>query len=311
MNTNNLMQRRILGNTGIEVSPLCYGCAAAYARDLISDEFSIELFKNAFDLGITFFDTGHSYGKAEERIGLSLEANPQIKRDDVVISTKFGTRRTENGKYFHDVSVDWAKESVELSLNRMKTDYIDVLYIHAPREEDLYDEKLLSFLDDLKSQGIIRATGANTFDTDVIDKISDDHIFDVIQLDFNVARQERIPQILKLYENGIGVCAGQALAESVFLNDLFKIRHKKDLWYLARTMGRRASRELYFEARKYRFLNKLDGLDGSQVALKYVLDTPGVASAAFGTCNLDHLKKNVAALDLEIPQNIIQRINNA
>lgn len=311
MDLENSKYRRLLGNTGIEVSTLCYGCGAAYARDLISDEFSIELFGKAIDLGINFFDTGHSYGKAEERIGLALKNNCSISRQDIVISTKFGTRLSEDGKYFHDVTTEWAKKSVDISLQRMGIDYIDVLYIHAPHEKDLTDEPLLYFLDDLKSQGVIRATGANTFVSKIINRIAEEHIFDVVQLDFNIAKQEREPEILNLYNNGIGVCAGQAMAESVFLNDLFKIRKKKDFWYLARTIGRRASRELYLEAQKYRFLNNISGLDGSQVALKYVIDTPGVSSAAFGTCSIEHLEKDVAALDIDIPQQILERIRNA
>ena len=311
MDLENSRHRRLLGKTGIEVSTLCYGCGAAYARDLISDEFSSELFKKAFDLGINFFDTGHSYGKAEERIGLALKNNRSINRRDIVISTKFGTRLSEEGKYIHDVSTEWAKKSVELSLERMGIDYIDVLYIHAPHEKDLTDEPLLYFLDDLKSQGVIRATGANTFFSKIINKIAEEHIFDVVQLDFNIAKQEREPEILNLFNNQIAVCAGQAMAESVFLNELFKIRKKKDLWYLARTLGRRASRELFFEAQKYRFLNNLNGLDGSQVALKYVIDTPGVSSAAFGTCSIEHLEKDVSALDINIPQQIREKIKNA
>ena len=85
------METRILGNTGIMVTPLCYGCAAAFARDLISDAKAIQLFNTAYNLGIRFFDTGHSYGKAEQRIGIALGAN-QIKREDIVISTKCGSR---------------------------------------------------------------------------------------------------------------------------------------------------------------------------------------------------------------------------
>lgn len=310
MTTNSTIRARLLGNTGIYVSPLCYGCGAAFARDLISDAFSVELFHKAYNHGITFFDTGHSYGKAEERIGMALKESCDIKRGNIVISTKFGTRLSENGTYFHDTTVDWAKKSIELSLMRMGIDYIDILYIHAPNEKDLADEKLLCYLDDLKSEGVIKATGANTFFSNIINKIADEHTFDVVQLDYNIAKQNRKPEILALYENGIGVCAGQAMGESVFLNDLFKIRRKKDLWYIARTLGRRASRELFMDAQKYRFLNHVDGIDGSQIALKYVLDTPGVASAAFGTCSLAHLQKNIEAQSILIPDTVRRRIES-
>lgn len=302
------MNKRTLGDTGIEVSPLCYGCAAAYARDLITDENAIELFTMAYKNGITFFDTGHSYGCAEERIGKALAANPMINRKDIVISTKCGSKISELGGVIHCVSVDWLKKSVDLSLKRMGLDYIDILYIHGPHTEDLYDEQLLYFLSDLKSQHIIRATGANTFSLEKMDIIAQNKLFDVVMLDYNIIRQDREPVIEKLHKQGIGVVAGQAMAEGVFLNDLYKIRSKKDLWYIARTIGRKVSRELFFEGYKYRFINRLKDFDGSQVALKYVIDNPLVSSATFGTVSKDHLIKNIRAQNITIPEDVLFEI---
>lgn len=302
------MQRRKLGSTGLMVTPLCFGCAAAYARNLITDEHAIDLFKHAYDLGIRFFDTGHSYGKAEERIGQALKACPEISRQDVVISTKAGTRIID-GKYAHDVSEEWIKRSVEISLERMGIDYIDVLYIHGPSMDDIRNERLLRVLSDLRSQGVIRTTGANTFDTPVIEAITQDKTFDVIMLDYNIVRQDREPQIEMLHSAGIACVAGQALAESVFLNSVFKLRSKKDIWYLARTFGRKQSRDLFIRARKYRFLNQKEGPSGSQVALRYVLDNPYVSSASFGTVSFEHLEENCNALNLTIPVNVLTQLN--
>ena len=304
------MEKRIIGNTGLETTVLCYGCAAAYARELITDQKAIELFTKAYNNGISFFDTGHSYGKAEERIGKALRYNSSIKRDNIVISTKCGSRISEKGRIYHCVSVDWLKESVELSLKRMNLDYIDILYIHGPHTKDLYDDKMLSFLSDLKSQHVIRATGANTFQLDNMKIIARDHTFDVVMLDYNIIRQDREPIIKDLYDKGIGVIAGQAMGEGVFLNDLYKVRSKKDLWYIARTLGRKASRDLFFEGFKYRFVNHLDNLDGAQVALKYVLDNKYVSSATFGTVSIEHLEKNIDALNVNIPDEIISRIKS-
>lgn len=300
-------KKRRLGNTNIEVSPLCYGCAAAYARDLITDQKAIELFQKAFELGITTFDTGHSYGKAEERIGKALKALPAIKRNQIVISTKFGTRKID-GKLVHDVSTDWIKKSVDLSLERMGIDYIDVLYVHSPQMQDLADDKMFACLDDLKRQGIIRASGANVFDEQRIKVISDNELFDVVMLDYNIVKKNREPIIEELFNKGIAVVAGQAMAESLFLNDLYRIREIKDIWYLARTFGRKQSRDLYFLAKKYRFMNKIPGYDGSQVALKYVVDNKYISTASFGTCSIEHLIKNVDALNLVIPDEIHKRI---
>ncbi|MBR4634834.1 MAG: aldo/keto reductase [Clostridia bacterium] len=308
VNNNGSWELRPLGNTGIQVTPLCYGCASAYARDLISDDTAVELFKKAYDLGIRFFDTAINYGKAEDRIGLSLKKH-NIDRDEIVISTK-GGKKFVDGKWMQDINPKSIKENVDTSLKRMGIDYIDVLYLHGSGIQDLTDDVLECFAE-LKQAGKIRACGANTFDDDVINYIIKTKCLDVVMLDYNVVKQNREPQIKALYDNGIGVVAGQALAEGLFLSDLFKIRGKKDLWYLARTLGRKASRELFFEARKLSFMNRLKGYDGSQVALKYVIDNPYVASAAVGTCSFDHLQKNVDALAVDIPEDIKERIRKA
>lgn len=305
---NKIGELRTLGNTGIKVTPLCYGCASAYARDLISDDTAVELFKKAYDLGVRFFDTAINYGKAEDRIGLSLKKN-NIDRNEIVISTK-GGKKFVDGKWCQDINSKSIKENVETSLKRMGIDYIDVLYLHGPALEDLNDDVLNCF-EELKKEGKIRACGANTFSSTVIDHIIRTKCLDVVMLDYNIVRQNREPQIKSLYENGIGVVAGQALAESLFLSDLYKIRGKKDIWYLARSFGRKPSRQLYFEARRFSFMNKLKGYDGSQVALKYVLDNPYITSASVGTCSFDHLQKNVDALDVDIPDEIRDRIKKA
>ncbi len=298
---------RALGNTGIDVTPLCYGCAAAYARNLISDDMAVELFKAAYDYGIRFFDTAINYGKAEDRIGMALKKY-NIDRTEIVISTK-GGKKLVNGKWTQDINPKSIMENVETSLKRMGIDYIDILYLHGPSVKDLREEVLDCF-EKLKKSGKIRAYGANTFDTDVIDYIIQTKCLDVVMLDYNIVKQNREPQIKALYENGIGVVAGQAMAESLFLTDLYKVHGKKDLWYLARTMGRKASRELYFQARKFRFMNKLGDYDGSQVALKYVLDNMYVSAAAFGTCSFEHLKKNVDSLNIDIPEIVKSRIKS-
>lgn len=192
----------------------------------------------------------------------------------------------------------------------MGIDRIDVLYLHGPKLRDLTEDVLACFAE-LKQAGKIRACGANTFDDDVINHIIETSCLDVVMLDYNVVKQNREPQIKALYENGIGVVAGQAQAEGLFLPDLFKIRGKKDLWYLARTFGRKSSRKLFFESRRLSFMNKLNGYDGSQVALKYVTDNPCVSSAAVGTCSFEHLQKNVDAMAVEIPEEIKERIRKA
>ncbi len=219
------MEHRRLGKTDIRVSSLGFGCASVWGKDMISDAQAQELFERAYELGITYFDTGHSYGNAEERIGKILKSSKIVKRENIVISTKFGTRFID-GKLVHDVSPEWIRESVDTSLRRMGISYIDCLQIHGPQISD-FTEELYSILDELKEKGIVRAVGANSFDTDVLEFICREKRLDFVMLDYNLMRRDREELIRKLHENGIGVIAGAALAESLYSNRVFKIRGKK------------------------------------------------------------------------------------
>lgn len=301
-----IREKRSLGNTGIKVSPLCYGCASAFARDLISDQTAVELFLKAYQLGISFFDTGRSYGKAEARIGQALKSSSEINRDSIVLATKFDLQEV-NGRQADRLDTDWAKRSVETSLKTMGIDYVDVLFVHEPCLNALNDGKLFSFFEDLKRQRIVKASGVNTFDTETAEFVAREKLLDVVMLDHNVVvrRDETIKQ---LHDAGIGVVAGQALAQGLFLKDLFAVRDKKDVWYLMRAFGSGSSRRLFFKARNYRFLNKFHGVDAAQLALRFVLDNPYVVSASFSACALEHLISDVNALAAPIPKEILAQL---
>lgn len=297
------MEKRVLGNTGIEVSIFGFGCASVWSKAFFSEEKAIELVNTALELGINFFDTSYSYSLAEERLGKIL-SQPSINREDIVIATKCGTRLI-NGKYCHDWSVEWLEESVNTSLNRLGVEYVDLLHLHGPKIEDLTDE-IFVFLNQLKESGKVRAIGINSFDTAVLEYVCETKKFDFVMLDYNILKRDREDLIERLSNNGIGVIAGAPLAESLYSNRVFKIKSKKDLWYLLRAL--KNFRPHLINGFKYRFINKVESITGNQIALKYVINNPNVAAAVFGTTSLDHLKENVESQNKEIPQNIINRI---
>ena len=297
------LEQRPLGNTDICISKLGYGCASVWGKQMISDEQAKKLFEKAYGLGIRYFDTGHSYGMAEQRIGKILKSS-YIRREDLVLSTKFGTRMIR-GRLVHDASPQWMRKSVELSLKRMYTDYIDCLQIHGPQISDFTSE-LYDAFEDLKEKGMIRAAGANSFDTDVLEFICRERKLDFVMLDYNIMKRSREKLIKKLYKNGIGVIAGAPLAESLYSRRIFRIRDKKDLWYLARAL--KNFRKEAVLGRQYRFINDVPGITGSQAALKYVLDNPMIAAAVFGTVSMKHLEENVKAADLVIPGKVLEKI---
>lgn len=299
------MERRRLGNTDIYLTELGYGCASLWGKKVISDEEAESLFIAAYDNGIRFFDTGYSYGMAEERLGKCIKCLGSDARKNLVISTKCGTRQNKKGTYYHDWTVEWLKISVKRSLERLGTDYIDLLHVHGPAAKEITSE-MLDFLADLKERKVVRAVGINTFDTEVIQWVAENKVFDFVMLDYNILRQDREEIIKELYENGIGVIAGAPLAQSLYSDRVYKMKNIKDFWYFLRAVKNFRGHMIY--GRKFRFINKISGYSGNQLALRYVLDNEKISSAVFGSVTMEHLIENIGSTEIKMPEFVRRKI---
>jgi len=123
------MNQRILGKSGLQVSALGFGCMGldyAYSNKLTKAE-GIALLRAALDRGVTFFDTAEMYGPYtnEELVGEAFAG----RRDEVVIATKFGIRMV-NGKQVQDSKPESIRQALEGSLQRLRTDHVDLYYQH-------------------------------------------------------------------------------------------------------------------------------------------------------------------------------------
>lgn len=301
------MEKRKLGNTGVEMTVLGFGCASVWGKKLITDAEAQELFELAYQQGIRYFDTGYSYDHAEARIGQILKTSQVVKREDIVISTKVGTV-IKDGKYVHDFSPEWVMQSVRGSLEKMGLDYVDLLLVHGPGIRELTPEYMAA-LQEVKTRGLTKALGINTFDTAVLEYVRDTKCFDFVMPDYNIMRQDREPLLKELYENGIGIIAGAPLAESLYTDRVFRIRKLKDVWYLARALKNHRGKLL--QGRKYRFVNHVPGMTGAQVVLRYVLDNPYVTTAVFGCTTPSHLIENAMAANLTLPREVRTMIQTA
>ena len=153
------MDRRLLGRTGVSVSPLCLGAMMFGSWGNPDHADSVRIIHAALDAGINFIDTADIYsaGESEEIVGEALKG----RRDDVVLATKFhatmGTDPNERGN-----SRRWIMREVENSLRRLGTDWIDLYQVHRPEAETDIDETL-GALTDLVHQGKVRYIGSSTF----------------------------------------------------------------------------------------------------------------------------------------------------
>lgn len=310
------MNKRKLGKTGISLSELGFGCSGLWGKDIlgkpaITDEQAFMVFKEAFDSGISFFDTGFNYGYAEKRLGLCIKELEKagIKRSDIIIETKCGETLKEDGSYGpSDYSPEWIKRSIDISLQRLQLDYIDMLAIHGGSIGS-YSSQLMTLLDDYKSQGIIRAYGVSGgVRTETIEWICKENNFDFVMLTYNIMTQDREDLIQRLHDIGIGVIAGGAMAQNLYSNNIYKISGLKDVWYLLRAV-KKFHKELII-GKKFRFINNNVTATGNQIALRYVLNNPNITSALFQTTSLEHLQENIKATQIQLSNDLMNQIKN-
>jgi len=160
------MQYRKLGNSGLDISPICIGCmgfgdpARGYPAWSIDEEASRSILRHAIDAGVNFFDTANLYsnGESEEIVGRAIRDFGN--RDAVVIATKLSAP-TRNGPNTIGLSRKAIMTEVDHSLRRLGTDYIDLYQIHR-RDQRTPWEETLEALNDLVKAGKVRYLGASS-----------------------------------------------------------------------------------------------------------------------------------------------------
>ena len=155
------MVRRPLGKTGLSVSPIAFGAfkigrneKIKYAQGypLPSEEETSKLLNGLLDLGINLIDTAPAYGISEERIGRHVSQ----RRREFILSTKVG-ETFEAGKSTYDFSAKAVGQSIERSLQRLKTDAVDFLFIHSDGRK--VESETIAAIQNAKKQGKTRFIG--------------------------------------------------------------------------------------------------------------------------------------------------------
>jgi aryl-alcohol dehydrogenase-like predicted oxidoreductase len=160
------MKRNFLGGTGISVSDIALGTMMLGASGNTDHDESVRMIHKALDAGVNFVDTADVYsrGESEQIVGKALKG----RRDDVVLATKFGLsmlgRPDDN---YCGGSPRWIARSVEDSLRRLDTDYIDLYQMHRPDQHTDLDESLAA-LSNLVRDGKVRVIGCSTFPPELI-----------------------------------------------------------------------------------------------------------------------------------------------
>ncbi|MDP5276402.1 aldo/keto reductase [Chengkuizengella axinellae] len=292
------METRVLGSTGIKVSEIGFGAwQLGNAKDWgsMTEQEAVNLVHTALDQGCNFFDTAPGYGggKSEELLGKAFTG----KRDQVVINTKVGK----------DYSPNQLKTSLETSLKRLQTEYIDTILLHNPPFEFLNGESpIYEELEKLKKEGKIRAYGASVDSSkemlEVIQK-TDSQVLEVL---FNIFHQETAAAFPMAQEKGVGIIAKVPL-DSGWLSGKYNASSQFE--------GIRSRWSEEDIQRRFELLNKIEFVTQEdttliQAALRFILSYDAISTVIPGIKNEEQLFSNLSASNLKMNYEIKQQLQN-
>ncbi|SHF71381.1 aldo/keto reductase [Ornithinibacillus halophilus] len=185
------MKKVQIGKTDLYVNPVGLGANAVGGHNLYpntDDESGKELVRSAVNAGLDYIDTAFSYGygRSEELIGETLKELGN--RNEIVIATK-GAQRIVGEERIIDNSPDFLKETIDASLKRLQTDYIDLFYIHSP-DASTPKYEAVGALKELKDAGKIRAIGVSNFSMEQLEEANRDGYVDVYQGHYNLLKRD-------------------------------------------------------------------------------------------------------------------------
>lgn len=274
----------VLGRTGLKVTKLGYG--AMELRDVprgrpVTDKQAETMLKAVLDAGINYIDTSNDYGRSEEFIGKHIAG----RRSEYYLATKCGCRPGGGQPHI------WTRENLFRGLNesleRLKTDYVDVMQLHNPTVEECEAGKLVEALKDMKQQGKVRWIGISTT-TPHLPTYIQWGVFDVFQIPYSALQREHEDWIGKAAKAGIGtvIRGGVAKGEPGVSGVANVMRDgvpvpSSDVW------------RPFTEARMDELL--AEGESRTSFMLRFTLSHPHMNTNIIGTLNPEHLKENVKA----------------
>jgi aryl-alcohol dehydrogenase-like predicted oxidoreductase len=210
------VDRRRLGDTGIELSALGFGAfkigrsqGTKYARpyDLPGDRSVLALLRSLAEMGINHIDTAPAYGTSEERLGRLLGAASA----DFVISTKVGETFDERGSHF-DFSANAVRRSIETSLRRLRRGELDMVFVHSNGDDltVLRETDVVAALTELRTRGLVRAIG---FSGKTVEGARESLAWaDVLMVEYHMDDVSHDAVMGEAHRRGVGVVVKKGLA---------------------------------------------------------------------------------------------------
>jgi myo-inositol catabolism protein IolS len=308
------LRTRPLGRSGLDVSVLALGCwalAGGSGWGKQDEEEAIATIHAALDHGINFFDTAEAYGggRSEEIVGKALVG----RREEAIIATKISPSHCDPARI---------RSYCEASLRRLQTDYIDHYIVHWPITEYPVDEAFAA-LQALKGEGKIRSIGVSNFGVQQLSEALATGVqIDAEQLHYSLLSRAIEFEIKPLCrKRGVSVNAYMPLMQGLLTGkfggaeDVPAFRARTRHFDSARGQARHndpgAEAETFAAVDAVRAIAAEIGEPMADVALAWVMTQPGMACAIAGARRPDQVARNVTATELELPFEIVNRLNVA
>jgi len=279
------MEMRTLGNTGLEISRLGAGLSEIGSRLSLTDEdTAARVLNGALDGGINFLDTSACYGISEELIGRTIAH----RRHEYVLATKCG--HITGGYAGEEWTAKTVTDSIDRSLERMRTDFIDLMQLHSCEVDVLERGEVIEALHVARQAGKIRFIGYSG-DNEAAQWAVESGIFDTLQTSFNLVDQRARTRLFpQAKAKGMGTIAKRPIANGA--------------WGVSKSPS--AYADGYFERAQIMAGNGLipnAPKDRILLALGFTLAHDEIDTVIIGTRNPAHMQANMELVEAELPIN--------
>lgn len=296
------MKFRPFGNTGMNVSEIGLGAWQLANPDWgVNDKHeALRIVQKSLEAGCNFFDTAPGYGggRSEELLGEGLRS----VRKDVILCTKFG--HTAEGAT--DFSTESIRPSLEASMKRLQTDYLDIVLMHNPSRE-IMDGRVASQYEEferLKAEGVIRAYGVSLDWREEAELVLDTSKCKALEIFFNALYQEPLPAFQKAQDHGAGIIVKVPL-DSGWLSGRYRSSHQfndiRKRWP-PEVLARRSDLVAQFAALVP------EGMSMAHTALRFILAQPQVSTIIPGAKSVEQALDNFAAADQQLSPDVVEAI---
>ena len=307
------MQKRTLGSEGLEVSAQGLGCMGMSEFYGTADEDeAVATIHRALELGITFLDTADMYGPFtnEKLVGRAIAD----RRDEVVLATKFGNERGEDGSFLGvNGKPEYVRKACDASLQRLGVDHIDLYYQHRV-DKTVPIEETVGAMKELVEAGKVRHLGLSEASPETIRRAHAVHPITALQTEYSLWTRDPEDAVLPtVRELGIGFVAYSPLGRGFLSGAITKpddLAEDDFRRHNPRFQGENFDKNLELVDRVREIADEKDVTPG-QLALAWLLHQSEDIVPIPGTKRRSYLEENAAASEIELTEDDLARIDEA